>query len=88
MKIIRNTNDYEKVQADWYVKIPGKQTLADCKTHFEVSLRQLQKLQGNTMQVTAYYQANLLQEETTHHILIEFNTVNNYIIEALKDHTK
>ena len=24
LKIIRNTNDFKKVQADWYVKIPEK----------------------------------------------------------------
>ena len=36
------------------------------------------------MQDTAYYQLNLLQVETTHHILGEFNTVKNYIIEALE----
>ena len=40
------------------------------------------------MWVTAYHQANLLQAETTHHILGEFNTVKNNFIETLKDHNK
>ena len=40
------------------------------------------------MQGTAYHQENLLQEDTTNHILGEFNTVKNNIIEALEDHNK
>ena len=43
MNIIRNTNYFDKGQADWYEKIPGKQTWEDFKTHFEAALRQLQK---------------------------------------------
>ena len=56
MNIIRNTNDSEKLQAEWYGKIPGKQTWVDFKTHFEADFRLLQKIQGNTMQGTAYHQ--------------------------------
>ena len=40
------------------------------------------------MRGTAYNQANLLQADTTSHILGEFNTVNINIIEALEDHNK
>ena len=40
------------------------------------------------MRGTAYQQANLLQAETTYHILGEFNTVKNSIIESLEDHNK
>ena len=36
----------------------------------------------------AYHKASLLQAETTHHILGEFNTIKNDIIEALEDHNK
>ena len=38
MKTIINTNDLEKVQADWYGKTPLKQTWDDFKTHFEAAL--------------------------------------------------
>ena len=65
MNIIRNTNDFDKIQADWYGKISGKQTWEYFKTHFEAYLRRLQKKRGNTMWCTAYYQANLLQGDTT-----------------------
>ena len=40
------------------------------------------------MRGTDYDQANLLQAETTNHIIGEFNTVENDIIEALEDHNK
>ena len=49
MNIISNTNDFEKGQANWYGKIPGKQTWEYFKTHFQADLRQLQKIRGNTM---------------------------------------
>ena len=83
MDIIRNTNDFKKGKADWYVKIPVKQTRKDFKRHFEATLRLLHKIQGNTMLGTAYHQANLLQVDKTHYILGEFNTLDNGIAEAL-----
>ena len=46
MNIIRNKNYFEKGQADWYGKIPEKQTWGDFKTHFEEALRQLRKSKG------------------------------------------
>ena len=88
MNIIRNTNDFEKEQADWYEKIPGKKTWGYFKTHFETALRQLQKVRGNTIWGIAYHQAKLLRAETNHHVLGELIMVKNNIIEALKDHNK
>ena len=39
MNITRNTNYFEKRQANWYEKIPGKQTWEYFKTHFQADLR-------------------------------------------------
>ena len=40
------------------------------------------------MRGTANHQGNLLQAETAHHILGQFNTVNNNIVEALESRIK
>ena len=88
MNIARNTKYFEKGQANWYEKIPGKQTWEYFKTRFEADLRQFQKIRENTMQGTAWYQEKLLQKETTNHILGEFNIVKNDIIEAVKNNNK
>ena len=52
------------------------------------SFKIITKIRSNTIRGTDYHQANLLQSETTHHVLGEFNTVKNDIIEALEDHNK
>ena len=44
MNTIRNKNDFEKGQVDWYGKIPGKQTWEYFKRHLEAALRQLPKI--------------------------------------------
>ena len=38
MNIIKNTNYFEKGQANWYGKIPGIQTWEDFNMHFEADL--------------------------------------------------
>ena len=44
MNIMRNANDFDKGQADWYGKIPVKHTWGYFKMHFKAYLRLLQKI--------------------------------------------
>ena len=63
LRIIKNTNDFEKGIQTWYERPVAEHTWQNFKTHFDTARELLRKIRGVDMQNSAFQQANLVAEE-------------------------